>query len=65
MSEVKLRRGQSVEPALQRLRKLVDREGTIKKIREKRFFEKPSRKKYRTSRRAKYNQRMRSKEDHY
>ena len=44
MAEVKLRRGQSVEVGIQRLRKMLDREGTLKKVKEKRFYEKPSRK---------------------
>ena len=63
MAEVKLRKGQSIEAGIQRLRKLLDREGTLKKVREKRFYEKPSRKKYRHMRKAKYNQRMRSKDE--
>jgi ribosomal protein S21 len=65
MSEVKLRKGQSIEAGIQRLRKLVDREGTLKKQKEKRFFEKPSRKKYRHQRKAKYIQRLRSKDEQW
>ena len=57
MAEVKLRKGQSVEVGIQKLRKLLDREGTLKKVKEKRFYEKPSRKKYRQQRKAKYIQR--------
>ena len=65
MAEVKLRRGQSVEVGIQRLRKMLDREGTLKKVKEKRFYEKPSRKKYRQQRKAKYIQRLRSKDEQW
>lgn len=65
MAEVKLRRGQSVEVGIQKLRKLLDREGTLKKAKEKRFYEKPSRKKYRQQRKAKYIQRLRSKDEQW
>jgi len=64
MATVKLRKGSSIEAAIQRLRRQVEREGTLKKTREKRAYEKPSRKKYRKNRRAKYNQRMKSIEEH-
>ncbi len=60
MATVKLRKGSSIEAAIQRLRRQVDREGTLKTARAKRFYEKPSRKKYRKMRRAKFNQRARS-----
>ena len=62
---VTLRKGASVEGALFRLRKQVDREGILKTVKTKRFYEKPSRTKYRKIRRAKYNQRIRSKLDQY
>ena len=65
MAEVKLRKGQSVEVGIQKLRKLLDREGTMKKVKEKRFYEKPSRKKYRQQRKAKYIQRLRSKDEQW
>ena len=47
MSEVKLKRGEPVERALRRLKKKLDREGTIKNYRARRRFEKPSAKKRR------------------
>ena len=65
MAEVKLRKGQSVEVGIQKLRKLLDREGTLKKVKEKRFYEKPSRKKYLQQRKAKYIQRLRSKDEQW
>ena len=47
MSEIKLRKGETVAGALRRLKKSVDIEGVLKTVREKRYYEKPSRKKYR------------------
>ena len=64
MAEVKLRDGESVSNALRRLKKAVDIEGVLKIVREKRFYEKPSRKRYRQQRKAKFNQRIRSKYDY-
>tara|TARA_B100000809_G_scaffold218140_1_gene224614 strand:- start:299 stop:502 length:204 start_codon:yes stop_codon:yes gene_type:complete len=64
MSEVKLKPGETVEKALRRLKKIVDREGTLKEARNRRHYEKPSRKRYREMRRKKYNQRIRSIEEH-
>ena len=64
MAEIKLRDGESVSNALRRLKKAVDVEGILKTVREKRFFEKPSRKRYRQQRKAKFNQRIRSKYDY-
>ena len=40
--EVKLRKGEAMEKALRRLKKKLDREGVIRDIRQKRYFEKPS-----------------------
>ncbi len=42
MSEVKLKKGEPVDRALRRLKKKLDREGTLKDIRNRRHFEKPS-----------------------
>ena len=42
MSEVKLKRGEPVEKALRRLKKKMDREGTLQQVRDRRRFEKPS-----------------------
>lgn len=65
MAEVKLRSGESVANALRRLKKAVDVEGTLKTVREKRFYEKPSRKRYKKKRKAKFDQRIRSKYENY
>lgn len=52
MSEVKVRKGESVDKALRRLKKKLDREGTMREIRAHRHYEKPSVKRRRKSARA-------------
>jgi small subunit ribosomal protein S21 len=42
MSEIKLRRGEPIDRALRRLKKKLDKEGTLKEIRNRRCYEKPS-----------------------
>jgi small subunit ribosomal protein S21 len=42
MTEIKLKKGEPVDRALRRLKKKVDREGTLKVIRSRRQYEKPS-----------------------
>ncbi|HPA20177.1 MAG TPA: 30S ribosomal protein S21 [Verrucomicrobiae bacterium] len=42
MTEVRLRKGESVEKALRRLKKKLDREGTLREVRARRAYEKPS-----------------------
>lgn len=39
--EIKLRKGEPMERALRRLKKKLDREGIIRDVRAKRYFEKP------------------------
>ena len=55
MTEIKLKKGESVERALRRLKKKVDREGTIKAVRNRRAFEKPSEKTRRKMKVAKFS----------
>ena len=43
--EIKLRKGEPMDRAIRRLKKRLDREGTIRDVREKRYFRKPSDKK--------------------
>ena len=38
---LKLKKGESVERGLKRLKKVLDKEGLIKKLRDNRYFEKP------------------------
>ena len=52
VSEVKIRKGESVDKALRRLKKKLDKEGTMREIRAHRHFEKPSEKKRRKAARA-------------
>lgn len=40
--EIKIRKGEPMERALRRLKKKLDREGVIRDVRAKRYFEKPS-----------------------
>lgn len=55
VSEVKLKKGEPVDRALRRLKKKVDREGTLKEVRNHRHFEKPSEKRRRRMKVAKFN----------
>ena len=43
--EIKLRKGEPIDRAIRRLKKRLDREGVIRDVRAKRYFEKPSDKK--------------------
>lgn len=46
-TEVRLKKGEPVDRALRRLKKKLDKEGTLKELRSRRHFEKPSEKKRR------------------
>jgi small subunit ribosomal protein S21 len=50
--QVKVRKGEAVEKALRRLKKIMDKEGMMKQLRANRYFEKPSEKKRRKAARA-------------
>ena len=52
MIQVKLRKGEAVDRALKRLKKIMDKEGMMKQVRANRYFEKPSEKKRRKAARA-------------
>ncbi len=65
MSEIKLEKGEPVERALRKLKKKLDREGTIKEIRRRRYYEKPSDAKYRHMKKAKWAAKMQAKWDRY
>lgn len=54
MSEVKLKRGEPVEKAIRRLRKKLDREQTLQEFRLHRRFEKPSVRKRRKEKAARF-----------
>jgi small subunit ribosomal protein S21 len=50
LSEVRLKKGEPVEKALRRLKKKLDREGTLREARAHRHYEKPSEKRRRKAR---------------
>jgi len=50
--EIKMKKGEPVERALRRLKKVLDKEGMMKQLRANRYFEKPSEKRRRKSARA-------------
>ena len=51
MTEVRLKKGEPVDKALRRLKKKMDKEGTLKDIRNRRYYEKPSEIKQRLAKR--------------
>ena len=56
---LKLKKGESVERGLKRLKKVLDKEGLIKKLRDDRYFEKPCVKARTKSQRARIRNRSR------
>ncbi len=50
-----MKKGESLEKALRRMKKKVDREGTLKEVRSHRYFEKPSEKKRRKMKIARFS----------
>ena len=55
MTEIKLRKGEGVEKALRRLKKRIDREGTLKEVRNHRHYEKPSERRRRKEKVARFS----------
>lgn len=51
-TEVKLKKGESVDRAMRRLKKKLDKEGTMRELRNRAYYEKPSEKKRRKQARA-------------
>ena len=54
MIEIRLKKGEPVERAIRRLKKKLDREQTLKKFRERRRFEKPSARRRRKQKAARF-----------
>ncbi len=52
MSEVRIKKGEIVDKALRKLKKKMDKEGTLREIRNRRYYEKPSEQKRRSRRRT-------------
>jgi small subunit ribosomal protein S21 len=55
LTEIRLKKGEPVEKALRRLKKKIDREGTLKEVRNHRHYEKPSEKKRRKMKMARFS----------
>ena len=53
--DVTVRKGEPMERALRRLKKRLDREGVIRDVRAKRYFEKPSQAKRRKKKELDFN----------
>ncbi len=52
MIQVRLKKGEPVERALRRLKKILDKEGMMKQLRADRYYEKPSEQRRRKAARA-------------
>ena len=50
-TEIRMKKGEPIDRALRRLKKKLDKEGTLKELRNRRHFEKPSEKTRRSQRR--------------
>ena len=55
MTEIKLKKGEPVEKALRRLKKKIDREGVLTEIRDHRHYEKPSERRRRKMKVARFS----------
>ena len=63
MSQVNLRKGENVDKALKKLKRKLLREGTIDEMRKRKYYEKPTSKKYKQNKRAKYIQQLKAQEE--
>ena len=63
MITVKVKENESVERALKRFKKKFDKMGTLKELRRRTYFTKPSVKNRQTKIRAAYKQRRKTQED--
>jgi small subunit ribosomal protein S21 len=55
LTEIRLKKGEPVDRALRRLKKKVDREGTLKQVRSHKHFEKPSERRRRKMKAARFS----------
>ncbi|MGZ4964334.1 MAG: 30S ribosomal protein S21 [Limisphaerales bacterium] len=55
MTEIRLKKGEPVDRALRRLKKKIDREGVLQAVRTHRTFEKPSERKRRKMKAARFS----------
>jgi small subunit ribosomal protein S21 len=58
LTEIKLKNSEPVERALRRLKKQIDREGTLKVVRYHRHFEKPSERRRRKEKVARFSAKL-------
>ena len=63
MTEIKLKKNENIERALKRLKRNPDVKHTFDQIRQRRYYEKPSEKRKRKMKKAKFDQYLRSKEE--
>jgi small subunit ribosomal protein S21 len=59
--DVNLRKGETIDKALRRLKKKIERESILRDVREKRYFEKPCAKRRRLKKVAVFNNMLRRK----
>jgi small subunit ribosomal protein S21 len=55
LTEIKLKKGEPVDKALRRLKKKIDREGTLRNVRMRRTYEKPSERRRRKEKVARFS----------
>jgi len=55
LTEIKLKKGEPVDRALRRMKKKIDREGTLKTARSRRHYEKPSERRRRKQKVARFS----------
>jgi small subunit ribosomal protein S21 len=55
LTEIRLKKGESVDKALRRLKKRLDREGTLMAVRNHRRYEKPSERRRRKEKAARFS----------
>ncbi len=56
--QVRIKKGETVDRALKRLKKVLDKEGLMREIRNHRYFEKPSEQRRREKARARIRARL-------
>ena len=62
--KVKIKRGQSADKALRILKKKMLKEGIFDEVKKRKYFEKPSQKRQRQIKIAKFNNMLRNKHNH-
>ena len=55
MTEIRIKKGEPIDKALRRLKKKLDREGTMRNVRARRHYEKPSEKRRRKEKVARFS----------